>query len=67
MPDDRWGEVPRAFVSLRSGAVATPDELIRWCREHLAHFKAPRRVDVLDDLPKGGTGKIRKGELRTWA
>lgn len=69
MPDDRWGEVPRAFVSLWSGseAEATPDELVAWCREHLAHFKAPRRVDVLDDLPKGGTGKIRKGELRTWA
>ena len=64
MADERWGEVPRAFVSL--WGEATPDELVTWCRERLAAFKVPRRIDVLDDLPKGGTGKIRKGELRTW-
>lgn len=65
MPDHEWGEVPRAFVSLRPGAPAVePDELIEWVRSRLAHFKAPRRVEILDDLPKGGTGKIQKNVLR---
>ena len=65
MADERWGEVPRAFVSLRPGAdPVDAAELIEWVRERLAHFKAPRRVDILDDLPKGGTGKIQKNVLR---
>lgn len=65
MPDERWGEVPRAFVSLRPGATpATPEELIAFVRDRLAHFKAPKRVDILDELPKGGTGKIMKATLR---
>ena len=65
MPDEKWGEVPRAFVSLRPGAPAVDaDELIEWVRARLAHFKAPRRVEILDDLPKGGTGKIQKNVLR---
>jgi fatty-acyl-CoA synthase len=65
MPDERWGEVPRAFVVLRPGAVAVGGgELIEFVRERLAHFKAPRRVEVVDQLPKGGTGKVQKTELR---
>ena len=64
MADAQWGEVPRAFVSLRPGAAVEPEELITWVRERLAHFKAPRRVDILDELPKGGTGKIQKSVLR---
>ena len=65
MADERWGEVPRAFVALRPGAEpVTPEELIDFVRERLAHFKAPKRVDVLDELPKGGTGKIMKAQLR---
>jgi len=64
MSDDRWGEVPRAFVALRPGVNASPDELIEWVRDRLAHFKAPRRVDILDELPKSGTGKILKTKLR---
>jgi fatty-acyl-CoA synthase len=64
MPDERWGEVPRAFVSLRSGATATEAELVEWVRCRLAHFKAPKRVDVLSELPKSGTGKIQKARLR---
>jgi fatty-acyl-CoA synthase len=62
--DDRWGQVPRAFVALRAGASATEAELIDWVRERLAHFKAPKRVDVLPELPKSGTGKIEKARLR---
>ncbi len=41
-------------------------ELIDWVRDRLAHFKAPRRVDIVDELPKGGTGKVQKRELREW-
>ncbi|MBO9549409.1 acyl-CoA synthetase [Pseudomonas sp.] len=67
-PDSRWGETPHAFVTLRGDAQAriTGDELIRWCREHLAHFKAPRHVSLVV-LPKTATGKIQKFVLREWA
>ena len=65
MPDDKWGEVPRAYVTLRPGAPAVDGPvLIAWVRERLAHFKAPARVDIVDELPKGGTGKIQKAKLR---
>jgi fatty-acyl-CoA synthase len=64
MADERWGEVPAAFVSLRPEAAATAEELIQWVRGRLAHFKAPKRVTVLDALPKTGTGKISKPLLR---
>ena len=65
MADEQWGEVPRAFVSLRPGAgPVTEGDLIEFVRERLAHFKAPKRVDFLPELPKGGTGKILKGQLR---
>ena len=67
MPDPRWGEVPRAFVSLRPGAgPVTEAALISWARARLAHFKVPKRIDILAELPKSGTGKIQKGVLRTW-
>ena len=69
-PDPVWGEVPRACVVLRPGARATPDELIAFCRERLAHFKAPKIVELVDALPKTATGKIQKYLLRAvrpWA
>jgi len=62
-PDPTWGETPCAFVTLKEGAQASTDELIAFCREHLAHFKAPRRV-VFGPLPKTSTGKIQKFSLR---
>ena len=66
-PDDTWGETPCAFVTLKPGAPPVgADEIIRWCREHLAHFKAPRRV-VFGPLPKTSTGKIQKFVLREQA
>jgi len=64
VPDERWGEVPRAFVSLVEGTDADAATLIAWVRARLAGFKVPREVVILPDLPKGGTGKIQKGELR---
>ncbi len=63
-PDDYWGEVPRALVVLKPGASATAEELIAFCRERIAHFKAPRAVEFLPELPKTGTGKIAKAALR---
>jgi fatty-acyl-CoA synthase len=64
--DERWGEVPRAFVSLKADLAARPSEreIIDWVRERLAHFKAPKSVVFLDALPQGGTGKIQKTQLR---
>ncbi len=64
VPDDRWGEVVKAVVSVKPGQSLTEDELISYCQEHLARFKCPRSVDVLDALPRNPTGKILKRELR---
>jgi len=63
MPDEKWGEVPCAFVELSLGSLLTEAELITHAREHLAGFKRPKRV-VIETLPKTSTGKIRKNELR---
>lgn len=63
-PDPKWGESPCAFVTLRPGAGEIgADDIIAWCRDHLAHFKAPRHV-VFGELPKTSTGKIQKFVLR---
>ena len=62
-PDDTWGEVPCAFVTLTPGAALETETLIDYCRERLARFKAPKRV-VFCELPKTATGKIRKNVLR---
>ncbi len=66
VPDDRWGEVPRAYVSLMPGASVDEAALIAWVRDRLAHYKAPKSVVILDELPKGGTGKVQKQQLRGW-
>lgn len=63
-PDAEKGEVPVAYVVPAEGATPTPDELIAYCRTHLAAYKAPRRVVFKDALPLGPTGKILKKELR---
>ena len=62
-PDPRWGETPCAFVELKEGAQASAEEVIDYCRQHLAHFKAPRAV-VFGQLPRTSTGKIQKFLLR---
>ena len=62
-PDDKWGETPCAFVELKSGATATAEELIAWCRSHLAAYKCPRHV-VFAEIPKTSTGKLQKFKLR---
>jgi fatty-acyl-CoA synthase len=62
-PDEKWGEVPCAFVELKEGASVTADELLAFCREHLARFKVPKSF-VFRELPKTSTGKIQKFVLR---
>ena len=65
-PDDKWGETPCAFIALRPGKTATAEDLIAWCRDHLARFKVPKYV-VFAELPKTSTGKIQKYKLREMA
>ena len=62
-PDAKWGETPCAFVELKNGARVAEAELIEFCRQHLARFKAPRAI-VFGELPKTSTGKIQKFVLR---
>jgi len=64
VPDCKWGEVPKALVVLKPGTSATEAELLEFCRSRLSHYKCPRSVEFLDSLPKTGTGKLLKRELR---
>ena len=64
--DEKWGETPCAFIELRPGASASAEELIDWCRQHLARFKVPRHI-VFAEVPKTSTGKIQKFRLREMA
>jgi acyl-CoA synthetase (AMP-forming)/AMP-acid ligase II len=63
-PDAKWGEVPIAYVVLRPGSSATPEELVEHCRGKLAKFKVPKDVFLIDVLPRNPSGKILKRELR---
>jgi fatty-acyl-CoA synthase len=64
VPHERWGEAPHAFVVLKPAANASPEELIAFVRDRLAHFKAPHGVTFIPELPKTATGKIQKYVLR---
>lgn len=66
MPDEKWGEVPCAFIELKTNAEASESELIEFCKENMARFKRPKKV-VFGELPKTATGKIQKNLLRTAA
>jgi fatty-acyl-CoA synthase len=63
IPDEKWGERPKAFVTLKPGMQATAQEIIDFCRAHIAHFKCPAAVEF-GDLPKTSTGKVQKFVLR---
>lgn len=63
IPDEKWGEVPKAFVTPKPGTVPTAEDIISFCRDRLAHFKCPQAVEF-GELPKTSTGKIKKYELR---
>ena len=64
MPDERMGEVGAAFVVTRPGTGLTAEELISWARDHMANFKAPRYVELVDGLPMNASMKVVKAELR---
>jgi fatty-acyl-CoA synthase len=63
VPHERWGEVPKAFVTPKPGSTVVEEEIIAFCREHLARFKCPKSVEFCE-LPKTSTGKIQKFKLR---
>ena len=65
-PDEKWGETPCAFVTLKEEAESSEEELIQFCRDNLAHFKCPKKI-VFTELPKTATGKIQKFILREQA
>lgn len=69
VPDEKWGEVPKALVVLKPGCHATEGEILDFCRGRLSHYKCPHSVEFLASLPKTGTGKLLKRELRQkyWA
>jgi acyl-CoA synthetase (AMP-forming)/AMP-acid ligase II len=69
VPDEQWGEVAKAVITLKAGHQASEGEIMEHCRKHLAGFKIPKTVEFVDSLPKGGTGKILKKVLREryWA
>lgn len=65
-PDPKWQEVPCAFIELKEGKDATAEEIIEFCKQHLARFKVPKDV-VITEIPKTSTGKLQKFVLRDWA
>ena len=69
VPDEKWGERPKAFVVLRGGETATEEELLEHVRGRIARYKSPRAVEFVEELPKTSTGKVQKFELREkeWA
>ena len=64
VPDPHWGEAVKSCVVLKEGRQTTVEEIISFCKKHLAHYKAPKRVDFMDALPRTGSGKIFKKGLR---
>ncbi|RMD40844.1 hypothetical protein DV735_g4268, partial [Chaetothyriales sp. CBS 134920] len=67
--DEQWGERPKAFITVKANASLTPEGLIKYAREHpgISRFAVPKEVEIVDELPKTSTGKIRKNVLREWA
>ena len=64
MPDERMGEVGRAFVTIRPSANATEEELLQWARANMANYKVPRAISIVSDLPRNAAGKVLKIALR---
>ena len=67
--DDKWGERPKAYVTVKSGKCLNGDGLLQWAKTNpqISGFMMPREVEVVDELPKTSTGKVRKNVLREWA
>nr|MBF6620568.1 hypothetical protein [Patulibacter sp.] len=66
IPDPRWGEVPKAFVLARGGARPSDDELAAFCGERLARYKVPKAWELVDALPRTGSGKLARAALEAW-
>jgi acyl-CoA synthetase (AMP-forming)/AMP-acid ligase II len=64
VPDPQWGEAIKAVVVLREGVSVEADELIAFCKDHIASYKKPKSIDFVDELPKSNYGKLLKRELR---
>lgn len=69
VPDSHWGERPKAFVTVKEGSSLDPEEVIKWAKENsnISRFMVPREVEVVKELPKTSTGKLKKNVLRDWA
>jgi acyl-CoA synthetase (AMP-forming)/AMP-acid ligase II len=64
VPDERMGEVGMAFIVLEPGADPTPESIVDWCRENMANYKVPRRIEIVSELPMNASGKVQKFVLR---
>jgi fatty-acyl-CoA synthase len=64
VPDEKWGEIPKAIVVLKPESKAREHDLLEFCRARLSHYKCPRSIDFVESLPKTGSGKVLKRELR---
>lgn len=64
VPDEKWGEAVKGIVVLKPGHQATAEEIIKFCKDHIAHYKAPKSINFIDALPRTGSGKIQKKGLR---
>jgi acyl-coenzyme A synthetase/AMP-(fatty) acid ligase len=69
VPDSRWGECPKAFITVKKDKALRGEDLIEWARHQsvISRFMIPREVEVVDELPKTSTGKVKKNVLRAWA
>lgn len=69
VPDSHWGERPKAFITIKAGKALTGDELIDWAKHKsgISKFMVPREVEIVRELPKTSTGKVKKNVLRAWA
>lgn len=69
VPDSHWGERPKAYVTVKTGRTLAPEDLISWAKHqsNISKFMVPREVEIVDELPKTSTGKLKKNVLRDWA
>ena len=67
--DEKWGECPKAFITIKSSSSVKGEDIIQWARDHpgISRFMVPKQVEIVPELPKTSTGKIRKNILRDWA
>jgi acyl-coenzyme A synthetase/AMP-(fatty) acid ligase len=67
--DSHWGERPKAFITIKEGKTLKGEDVIEWAKHqsNISRFMVPREVEVVDELPKTSTGKIKKNVLRKWA